>query len=236
MSHHCALSESKLSLVTVFQRASSSSCHRMKSSPRSVWITSENHSPTNCTTDGDAEVWMITCRAYGFTTGLTHSGNAFISIWAPTPTSSPPLTRCYTWERSKVTTRNRTPTTRAICATAFSADTSTTGASTPLSSACALASWVSLLWKTFKKLFLGALVKSCTQGSVRVSQSAGQLQLRAARGRERAALHLTAWWCCCCPVQSGRHGARRGWGWGGMYQQGNYFDEVLQSKANQSSS
>lgn len=40
----------------VFQKASSSSCHRMKSSRRSVWMTSENHSPTNCTTGGDGEV------------------------------------------------------------------------------------------------------------------------------------------------------------------------------------
>lgn len=47
--------------------------------------------------------------------------------------------------------------------------------------------------KDFLKMFLGALIKSCTQDSVSVSRSAGQLQLSAARGRERAALHLTAW-------------------------------------------
>lgn len=38
------------------QRAWSSSCHRMKLSPRSVWMTSENLSPTSCTTGGDGGV------------------------------------------------------------------------------------------------------------------------------------------------------------------------------------
>lgn len=38
------------------QKASSSSCHHTKSSPRSVWMTSENRFHMNCTTEGDGEV------------------------------------------------------------------------------------------------------------------------------------------------------------------------------------
>lgn len=146
-----SLSWPQVSLTFLLQKASSSSCHPMKSSHRSAWMTSENHSLINCTTGEDGEVWMMTCRVYGFTTGLMHSGNAFISIWAHTPTSSPPLTQWHTWERNRATTRTHTTMTPAICATAFSADTSTPRRSTLPSSACALALWVltSLCPQTF---------------------------------------------------------------------------------------
>lgn len=84
------------------------------------------------------------CRVYGFTTGLRHSGNVFIWIWAQTPASSPLLTASHTWERSLSMTPTRTWTcmTRVTCDTAFSADTSTPGRSTRRSSASALVWWV----------------------------------------------------------------------------------------------
>lgn len=100
---------------------------------------------------------MMTCRAYGFTTGLMHSGNAFISIWPHTPTSSPPLTQWHTWERNIATPRTPTSMTRATCATAFSADTSTPRASTLLSSACALALWVLTFFRRFNQATLTGL-------------------------------------------------------------------------------
>lgn len=96
---------------------------------------------------------MMTCRACGFTTGLMLSGNAFISIWPPTPASSPHLTQWHTWERNRATTRCPTCTTRAICATAFSVDTSTPRANTLRSSACAPALWVLTLHCTCGETF-----------------------------------------------------------------------------------
>lgn len=41
---------------SLLQKASSSSCHRLKSSARSASMTTENHSHTRCTTGGDGEV------------------------------------------------------------------------------------------------------------------------------------------------------------------------------------
>jgi len=125
-----------------FQKASSSSCHRMKSSLRSEWMTLENHSPTNYTTEEDGEVWMMTCRACGFSTGLMRSGSAFISTSPRIPVSYPPHTQWHTWEPNRATTRTLTSTTGEKCGTAFSADTSTRRASTLRRSACAPAWWV----------------------------------------------------------------------------------------------
>ncbi len=115
-----------------FQRASSDSCQRMRSSPLCAWMILESRSRTGCITAGGGAAPTRRSLVRGLITGSRRSVRRFSWTSRLILDSSLRHTRCFTWERKRSTETLQT------WATVSSEDMSTIAGNTAPSLASAL--------------------------------------------------------------------------------------------------